>query len=106
MQGFDGFERAAAFVGVRHGLGLSEGLLAHADRLGERVLIELGWLRLPPPRRDFFWRDRDRLDAGLGDGKRRGRRAQRLEANLMRLIPGSGVMKTDAAATRKGAASK
>jgi len=29
-----------------------------------------------------------------------------METNYNRLIPGSGVMKTDAAATRKGAASK
>ena len=84
MKGLDRRERPATVIGVRNGLGVLEGFFARADRLGEAILIELGGLRLPPARRNFFRRDRNRFDAGFRDGKRRGRRAQRLEADLMK----------------------
>ena len=84
MKGLDRRKRPLALIGVRNGLGLLEGLLARTDRPGDAILVELGGLRLPPARGNVFRRDRNRLDAGLGDGKRRGWRAQRLEANLMK----------------------
>ena len=42
-----------------------------------------GRLRLPPARRDVFGGDGDGLEAGFGDRKRRGGRAQGFEADLL-----------------------
>jgi hypothetical protein len=58
-------------------------VIARADYLGEPVLIEFGRLRLPPARRDVFGGDGDGLEAGFGDSKRRGGRAQGFEADLL-----------------------
>ena len=96
MKGLDRRERPATVIGVRNGLGFLEGFFARADRLGEPILIELGRLRLPPARRNVFRRDRDRLDAGFGDGERRGRRAQRLEADLMKGVGEQPAFEIDA----------
>jgi hypothetical protein len=58
-------------------------VIARADYLGEPVLIEFGRLRLPPARRDVFGGDANGLEAGFGDSKRRGGRAQGFEADLL-----------------------
>jgi transposase len=58
-------------------------VIARADYLGEPVLIEIGRLRLPPARRDVFGGDGNGLEAGFGDSKRRGGRAQGFEADLL-----------------------
>lgn len=84
MKGLDLGERVLPGLGVLDGLGGLQPLLAGADGLGERVLVEFGGLGLPPARGDVFGDDHDGLDAPFRDGERRGRRTEGLEADLMK----------------------
>jgi hypothetical protein len=79
-----------------HSFDFLEGIVAGADRLGEPVLIEFGWLGFPPARWDVFGGDGNRLEAGFREGEGRGGGAQDLETDLLQGVGEEPALELDA----------